>query len=72
MKTQINIDEIYEETLKTCERSMSDFRQKNSMLIGELLQANRYNDLLQIIYKEGFLQGMKHNRQMRDGIISKF
>lgn len=65
MKNNEQYGELYtQKALETCKIDCEEFRQIHSELIGDLIISGRYQDVTNLFFKQGFLQGLKFNREM--------
>lgn len=60
MKKQI------EDMFEMQEQSFQKFRTENSLVLGELIAQKRFEDLINIFHKQGFLQGLKAAKEVKD------
>lgn len=69
MKDNNEIAEVvFNKTLSNCDGSLELFLFKHKELIGELIANDRYDDLIKVVYRQGFLMGMKNGSFIKDHI----
>lgn len=72
MEKEAISDQFVIKATKKCEMDSLAFIGKNHEVIMALIAANRTVDALNLIFKQGFLSGMRFNTDMRDELVTKF
>lgn len=72
METGQISDQFVIEATKKCEVDSLAFIGKNHEIIMALIASNRTVEALNLIFKQGFLSGMRFNTDMRDELVTKF
>lgn len=67
MKNNETYSELYtQKALQTCKIDCAEFRKIHEELIVDLIYTERWEDVTNLFFKQGFLQGLKFNREMSE------